>query len=92
MDSKQAAWEHFARADWAAARDAFAAALEAEPGEATMVGDDVDSDVGGAKRVGMRGVLVRTGKFREESLAAADAGPDGVIDSVAELPDFLAAR
>ena len=26
-------WEHFARADWAAARDAFSAALEASPGD-----------------------------------------------------------
>ncbi len=33
MDSKQSGWEHFAEADWAAARDAFAAALEAEPGD-----------------------------------------------------------
>jgi DNA-binding NarL/FixJ family response regulator len=31
MDSKQSGWEHFAEADWEAARDAFAAALEAEP-------------------------------------------------------------
>jgi DNA-binding CsgD family transcriptional regulator/Tfp pilus assembly protein PilF len=31
MDGKQAAWEHFARADWAAARDAFGAALEEDP-------------------------------------------------------------
>ena len=33
MDSKQSGWQHFAEADWAAARDAFAAALEAEPGD-----------------------------------------------------------
>ena len=33
MDSKQSGWEHFAEADWEAARDAFAAALEAEPGD-----------------------------------------------------------
>ena len=31
MDSKQSGWEHFAEADWEAARDAFAAAVEAEP-------------------------------------------------------------
>ena len=29
-----------------------------------MVGDDVVSDVGGAQKAGIRGVLVRTGKFR----------------------------
>ncbi|HEX2110795.1 MAG TPA: TIGR01458 family HAD-type hydrolase [Gaiellaceae bacterium] len=68
------------------------AALKAEAAEATMIGDDVESDVGGAKRLGMRGVLVRSGKFREESLAAAEIRPDGVIDSLADLPDFLAER
>ena len=66
------------------------AALEARPEETTMVGDDVESDVGAAKRLGMRGLLVRTGKFREEALAAADPAPDAVLDSVAELPDWLA--
>jgi DNA-binding NarL/FixJ family response regulator/Tfp pilus assembly protein PilF len=33
MDSKQSGWKHFAEADWAAARDAFAAALEVEPSD-----------------------------------------------------------
>jgi HAD superfamily hydrolase (TIGR01458 family) len=70
----------------------FEAALEAlgaEAAETTMVGDDVEADIGGAKALGMRGVLVRTGKFREETLAAADPKPDAVIGSVAELPTFL---
>ncbi|MDQ3889170.1 MAG: TIGR01458 family HAD-type hydrolase [Actinomycetota bacterium] len=57
--------------------------------EATMVGDDVEADVGGAKAVGMRAVLVRTGKFRDEGLAAADPEPDAVLDSIAKLPDWL---
>ncbi len=72
--------------------EAALAALGAEPGDATMVGDDVESDVGGAKLAGMRAVLVRTGKFREEALAAADPEPDAVLDSVAELPAWLGAR
>jgi DNA-binding NarL/FixJ family response regulator/tetratricopeptide (TPR) repeat protein len=33
MDSKQSGWQHFAEADWAAARDAFTAAHQAEPGD-----------------------------------------------------------
>jgi phospholysine phosphohistidine inorganic pyrophosphate phosphatase len=37
----------------------------------------------------MRAVLVRTGKFREDALAAADPKPDAVLDSVAELPGWL---
>ncbi len=33
MDRGHAAWKHFDEADWAAARDAFAAALDEEPGD-----------------------------------------------------------
>jgi len=33
MSSMDAAWQHFADAEWAAARDAFAAALERDPGD-----------------------------------------------------------
>jgi HAD superfamily hydrolase (TIGR01458 family) len=67
------------------------AELEAAPGEAVMVGDDIEADIGGAKRIGMRAVLVRTGKFRPGELEGADPQPDGVIDSVADLPDWLEA-
>src|SRR3990170_1227266 len=69
--------------------EAALAALEARPDEATMVGDDVEADVGGAKALGLRAILVRTGKFREETLAAAEPKPDAVLDSVADLPAFL---
>ena len=65
-------------------------ALDARAQDAVMIGDDVESDVGGAKALGMRGVLVRTGKFREETLAAADPQPDAVLDSVADFPHWLA--
>ena len=77
------------------ARAYFEAALRAlgvPPDAATMVGDDVESDVGGAKALGLRGVLVRTGKFREEGLAAADPQPDAVLDSVADLPAWVEAQ
>ena len=32
--------------------------------QVVMIGDDVVSDVGGSQSAGMRGVLVRTGKYR----------------------------
>ena len=69
--------------------DGALAELGATAEEAVMVGDDVDADIGGAKAAGLRGVLVRTGKFREETLAAADPQPDGVVDSIADVPAFL---
>lgn len=51
-----------------------------------MVGDDLISDVDAAMKVGLLGILVKTGKFREKDLQGAIA-PDGVLDSVASLID-----
>jgi HAD superfamily hydrolase (TIGR01458 family) len=70
--------------------EAALSALGASAGETTMVGDDVEADVNAAQRLGMRGVLLRTGKFRPESLAAAELEPDAVLDSIADLPGWLA--
>ena len=56
-----------------------------------MVGDDVRGDVGGAQDVGMRGVLVKTGKFQESDLERGIT-PDAVLDSVADLPAWWARR
>lgn len=63
--------------------------LGVAPGDAIVVGDDLDSDVGGAASVGMRGVLVRTGKYREEYARRSAIAPWRTIDSVAELPELL---
>lgn len=57
--------------------------------EVLMIGDDIDSDVGGAQAAGLRGVLVRTGKYREAYAAASNIKPDSIIDSVADLPKLL---
>jgi HAD superfamily hydrolase (TIGR01458 family) len=72
--------------------EAALAALAARPEESIMVGDDAEADVAAAKRLGMRGVLVRTGKFSEEALAAAGVEPDAVIDSLADLPGWISER
>ncbi|ANW63224.1 MULTISPECIES: HAD-IIA family hydrolase [Mycolicibacterium] len=73
---------------------AAAARLGVEPDEMFMVGDDLNIDVLAAQVVGMTGVLVRTGKFRQDTLdrwAADDFAmqPNHVIDSVADLPALL---
>jgi HAD superfamily hydrolase (TIGR01458 family) len=54
-----------------------------------MVGDDVVTDVGAAQSLGAIGVLVRSGKFREQDLKRGS--PDHVIDSIADLPQLLSA-
>jgi HAD superfamily hydrolase (TIGR01458 family) len=62
--------------------------LGVPPERAAMVGDDIEIDVGGAQGVGMRGLLVRTGKFRPADLEGS-IRPDAVLGSVAELPAWL---
>ena len=49
-----------------------------------MIGDDIVGDVQGAQQAGLKGVLVRTGKFRQADLAGG-IHPDAVLDSIAEL-------
>ncbi|MFN8067618.1 MAG: HAD-IIA family hydrolase [Mycolicibacterium insubricum] len=75
---------------------AAAARLGVEPDEMVAVGDDLHTDVLAAQVVGMTGVLVRTGKFRQQTLDRWTAdqfamAPNHVIDSVADLPELLGA-
>lgn len=69
---------------------AAAAALGLPPDDVIMVGDDVISDVQGAKQAGLTGVLVRTGKYRPSDEEAGVA--DFVLQSIADLPDWLTNR
>jgi phospholysine phosphohistidine inorganic pyrophosphate phosphatase len=74
------------------APDFFAPVLKTlgtEAARTAAVGDDLTVDVGGAQALGMRGVLVRTGKFRQEELAHSAVRPDAVIDSLADLPGLF---
>ncbi len=68
---------------------AVLAGLGVAPADALMIGDDIDADVLGAQASGIGGVLVRTGKFREEALARSTGRPDHVVDSVADVPALL---
>jgi HAD superfamily hydrolase (TIGR01450 family) len=73
---------------------AAAARLGVDPEQMYMIGDDLNNDVLAAQVVGMTGVLVRTGKFRQDTLDRWSADefamqPNHVIDSVADLPALL---
>jgi HAD superfamily hydrolase (TIGR01458 family) len=70
----------------------FGAALDALDAEAEytwMVGDDLDADIAGAKSCGLKTILVRTGKFREDALDDALVKPDAVVDSIGDVPAYL---
>jgi HAD superfamily hydrolase (TIGR01458 family) len=64
-------------------------ALDADPELTWMIGDDLDGDVVGAQRHGMRTVLVRTGKFRPDEVEASSVAPDAIVSSIAQIPDWL---
>ncbi len=56
---------------------------------AAMVGDDVEADVGGAMDAGLAGVLVRTGKYREDLVRDSGIEPTATVDSFADVPELV---
>jgi len=57
--------------------------------EIAMVGDDAEFDVSASVALGMKGVLVRTGKFRAEDSTRFTPRPTAVLESVADLVAWL---
>jgi HAD superfamily hydrolase (TIGR01458 family) len=64
-------------------------AIDADPERTWIVGDDLEADIAGAQKFGMKTVLVRTGKFRPDDLERSAVVPDMVLSSIAVLPDWL---
>jgi HAD superfamily hydrolase (TIGR01458 family) len=65
------------------------AELGVDPRDAVMVGDDIESDIGGALTAGLRAVLVRTGKYRPDVVAASGIAPTATVGSFADVPALL---
>lgn len=66
-----------------------AADMGLDPAHCVMIGDDIESDVGGAQHAGMRGLLVQTGKYRDSAVQPSQVRPDAVLPSIAALPSWL---
>lgn len=64
--------------------------LACAPGDAVMIGDDVEADVHGAAAAGLRAVLVRTGKYRPGDEADLPAGATVADDFAAAVDGLLA--
>lgn len=56
-----------------------------------LIGDDIRTDVAGAQAAGLRGALVKTGKFSLQDLEG-EIRPDVVMESIADLPRWWASR
>ena len=65
------------------------ARMDTTPETTVMVGDDVTTDIEGAAALGMRTVLVRTGKFSEDQLKSASLQPDLTIDKLVDLAELI---
>ena len=55
------------------------------PGDCLMIGDDVEADIGGARRAGLEAALVTTGKYRESDHDRATELGAGVFDDIAAV-------
>lgn len=60
-----------------------------KPEEVAIIGDDIDVDVGGGQQVGLMGILVKTGKYRQSYAESSPITPDLIIDSIKNLPGLL---
>ncbi len=67
-------------------------ALDADPSQAWVIGDDIESDVRGGQMHGIRTVLLRTGKFRPDSYERSRVRPTVLLSSIADLPEWLATQ
>ncbi|OIR04444.1 arabinose operon protein AraL [mine drainage metagenome] len=54
-----------------------------------IIGDDIDVDVGGGQQAGLKGILVKTGKYRQSYAEASAVKPDFTLDSIVDLPRLL---
>jgi HAD superfamily hydrolase (TIGR01458 family) len=57
--------------------------------EVAMIGDDINSDIGGAQKAGLKGILVKTGKYRKELIRESKIKPDEIMESISHLPDII---
>ena len=53
-----------------------------------MVGDDINNDINGAQKIGMYGILVKTGKYRQDYINSSGVKPDLIIESVKEIKNI----
>ena len=65
--------------------------LGSNPAETVMIGDDIKGEIEGSQNAGVRGLLVKTGKFQASDLERG-IQPFDVIDSINDLPGWWQAH
>ncbi|KAI2658197.1 Phospholysine phosphohistidine inorganic pyrophosphate phosphatase [Labeo rohita] len=63
--------------------------MKLQPHEVVMIGDDLVNDVGGAQCCGMKGLQVRTGKYRPSDEQHPSVRADAYVDDLAAAADAI---
>jgi HAD superfamily hydrolase (TIGR01458 family) len=63
--------------------------IGSRPSQVAMIGDDIQTDILGAQAIGVRTILVQTGKYVFETQFSQAVQPDWIIGSIADLPELL---
>ncbi|WP_457624740.1 TIGR01458 family HAD-type hydrolase [Persephonella sp.] len=72
-------------------RDFFLMAVKSmdlRPEEVAVVGDDIESDVKGGMNAGLKGILVKTGKFTPDDLKKG-IHPDLIVEDINQLVRYI---
>ncbi|PIK55530.1 putative haloacid dehalogenase-like hydrolase domain-containing protein 2 [Apostichopus japonicus] len=59
------------------------------PEDAVIIGDDVTGDIEGAQKIGVKGILVKTGKYRDGDERKIDPLPSCVAENFASAVDLI---
>ncbi len=62
--------------------------MKLEPNEVLMIGDDIEADILGAKKAGLKTALVKTGKFTPSDLEKG-IEPDFILEDINEVLEIL---
>ncbi len=59
-----------------------------KPEEVAVIGDDIESDVKGGMDAGLKGILVKTGKFTPDDLKKG-IKPDLILDNINQILEYI---
>lgn len=63
--------------------------LGLNPNEVAVIGDDITTDIIGAKEIGATSILVKTGKYKMQLTDESDYKPDLIIESFPEIQSLI---
>eukprot|EP01102_Stenamoeba_stenopodia_P022828 TRINITY_DN9652_c0_g1_i1.p1 TRINITY_DN9652_c0_g1~~TRINITY_DN9652_c0_g1_i1.p1 ORF type:complete len:278 (+),score=43.23 TRINITY_DN9652_c0_g1_i1:52-885(+) len=66
--------------------------IQCSPSSAVMIGDDIETDIGAAQRLGIQGMLVKTGKYRPGDETRTEVRPNHVFSDFPAAVDWICSQ